>query len=608
MGSKPLHNKELANGLHKVEASEHKHSVQFYSNDNYLLDMLSRFIGSALGAGDAGVIIATQEHRAELAKRLGASGLDLTQAVEQGRYVALDSAETLAQFMVDGWPDEKRFVELIGGVISRARAAAKKEQGRVALFGEMVALLWEQGRPEAALMLEQLWNQIAHSHSFSLVCAYPLNNFYREEHREAFLKICDEHSAVLPGESYSLAPEEDRMRMIAHWQQRAISSEAEMGKRRQTQIAAARLAAIVESSDDAIASKDLKGIVTSWNASAERIFGYKAEEIIGKPITLIIPPELHKDEDMILGKISRGERIDHFETVRVTKGGERIHVSLTISPLKDETGKIIGASKIARDITERKRTEEALRRAEKLAATGQLAASIAHEINNPMQALTNLIALIAYKTSLDESTRQLVSLAETEVKRMSHIVRQMLSFYRESVTPVSVQITEVLEDVFELFVMRMRSNQIKMERRYEFDGDIYGFPVELRQLFANLISNAIEAIGAKGQIVIHVAPWREPSRPERTGVRIVVADNGPGIKRDVQKRIFEPFFTTKAEKGTGLGLWVVKAVVTRHEGSIRVRSTTANDRSGTVFSVFLPLNTPLEKEFPKFPTKNKAAA
>jgi PAS domain S-box-containing protein len=592
MSSKTSQHKQIASKENESKFFEHTHSVQFYSDDNFLLEALSRFMGSAVGAGDAAIVIATEEHRTELARRLTARGLDLPQAVEQGRYIALDAAETLAQFMVDGWPDEKRFVELIGGVISRARAAAKKEHGRAALFGEMVALLWDQGKPEAALMLEQLWNQIAHSHAFSLVCAYPMKRFYREDHGEAFLKICDEHSAVLPDENYSLATEEERLRMIAHWQQRAVASEASIGARREGQIAAARLAAIVESSEDAIASKDLKGIVTSWNASAERIFGYTAEEIIGKPVTLIIPPELHKDEDMILGKITRGERIEHFETVRITKRGERINVSLTISPVRDETGTIIGASKIVRDITDRKRTEEALRRAEKLAATGQLAASIAHEINNPMQALTNLLALIGYKTSLDENTRQLVSLAEAEVKRMSHIVRQMLSFYRESAMPVGVKITEVLEDVFELFVARMRSNQIKVERRYEFTGEINGFPVELRQLFANLISNAIEAIGAKGQIHIHVAPWREPARPERSGVRVVIADNGPGIKREFQKRIFEPFFTTKAEKGTGLGLWVAKGIVIRHEGSIRMRSSTAEGRCGTIFSVFLPVQTP----------------
>lgn len=402
--------------------------------------------------------------------------------------------------------------------------------------------------------------------------------------------------------------EDERQKMIAHWQNRALLSEHEMASWREAEIQSSRLAAIVESSDDAIASKDLNGIVTSWNASAERIFGYKAEEIIGKPILLIIPLELHKDEDMILGKIRRGERIDHFETVRLTKSSERIAVSLSISPVRDASGKVVGASKIVRDITERKRTEEALRRAEKMAATGQLAASIAHEINNPMQALTNLVALISYKTSLDETTRQLVSLAEAEVKRMSHIVRQMLSFYRESPKPASLKITEVLEDAFELFVMRMRSNQIKVERRYEFTGEIYGFPIELRQLFANLISNAIEAIETKGQIHIHVAPWREPVRPERQGVRVVIADNGPGIRPEFRKKIFEPFFTTKAEKGTGLGLWVVKGVVARHEGSIHMRSSITPRRSGTVFSVFLPLQAPLPAESPELPVEEDSVA
>src|SRR5262249_36775966 len=151
------------------------------------------------------------------------------------------------------------------------------------------------------------------------------------------------------------------------------------------------LAAIVESSDDAIASKDLNGIVTSWNKSAERLFGYTAEEIIGKPITLVIPPELHSDEAMILGKIRRDERIDHFETIRVTKSGEKIEVSLTISPVKDANGNVIGAAKIVRDITENKKIERALRTTERLATAGRLAATVAHEINNPLEAVTNLV-------------------------------------------------------------------------------------------------------------------------------------------------------------------------------------------------------------------------
>ena len=376
----------------------------------------------------------------------------------------------------------------------------------------------------------------------------------------------------------------------------------------ETQAALAKLAAIVECSEDAIASKDLNGIVTSWNASAERMFGYKAEEIIGKPITLIIPPELHPDEGMILGKIRRGERLEHFETVRVAKNGRRLNVSLTVSPVKDSSGKITGAAKIVRDITERKMAEQSLQRAEKLAATGQLAASIAHEINNPMQALTNLMALIAYKTTLDPNTRELVALAETEVSRMSHIVRQMLSFYRESVKPVPVSITEVLEDVLELFVMRMRSNEIKVERRYEFSGQINGFSVELRQLFANLIANAIEAIGQKGQIRIHVSPWHNMTRREQAGIRVLIADNGSGIKPELRKRISEPFFTTKAEKGTGLGLWVVKGVVSRHEGSIRVRSSIRTGRSGTIFSIFLPGQSVIQMTSQKGPTDAEKVA
>ncbi len=370
-------------------------------------------------------------------------------------------------------------------------------------------------------------------------------------------------------------------------QQKAKALEPEIAERQQAEKATRMLAAIVESCDDAIVSKDLNGIVTSWNPSAERMFGYPAEEIIGKPINLIIPEELQHDEDMILGKIRRGERIEHFETVRVTKSGKRIDVSLTISPLKDETGGVIGAAKVARDITERKRTDEALRRAERLAAAGQLAAAIAHEINNPMQSLTNLLSLISYKTSLDENAHQLIAMADAELSRMSHITRQMLSFYRQSSVPVAVNVGEVMEEVLELFVMRMRSNRIRLKRKYDFSGEIQGFAPEIRQVFVNLLNNAVEAVGQGGQIQVHIAHSKD-WRTEAQGVRVMVADNGPGISRELRCRIFEPFFTTKAEKGTGLGLWVVRGIVDKHGGSIRMRSSTRPRRTGTLFSVFLP--------------------
>jgi two-component system CheB/CheR fusion protein len=369
-------------------------------------------------------------------------------------------------------------------------------------------------------------------------------------------------------------------------QQQSMNLQVEIDHRRSAELEATKLAAIVESSDDAIVSKDLNGIVSSWNAGAERMFGFTAAEMVGQPITRIIPAEYRQDEDMILGRIRRAERVDHFETVRMTKDGRRIEVSVTVSPIKDASGRVVGAAKIARDITERKRTVQALHRTEKLAATGQLAASIAHEINNPMQALSNLLTLIAYRTTLDENTRQLVALAESELTRMSHISRQMLSFYRESATPVPVEMHGVLEDILELHSMRMRSNDIKVERRYQNAGPIHAFPVEMRQLFSNLVGNAIEAVGERGRIVVRV---REVHAADvGRGVRVTIADNGHGIAPGVRARIFEPFFTTKAEKGTGLGLWVVKGVIAKHEGKMWLRSSTQPGRSGTVFSIFLP--------------------
>src|SRR6185437_15546005 len=164
-------------------------------------------------------------------------------------------------------------------------------------------------------------------------------------------------------------------------------------ERKTAELARQRLAAIVESSDDAIISKDLNGIITSWNRQAERLFGYTEKEMIGRSILTLIPPELHADEDMILSKIRSGEKIDHFETVRIAKSGERIDVSLSISPVRDEHGTIVGAAKIARDIRESKKIERSLRTAEKLAAAGRLAATVAHEINNPLEAVTNLVYL-----------------------------------------------------------------------------------------------------------------------------------------------------------------------------------------------------------------------
>jgi len=351
--------------------------------------------------------------------------------------------------------------------------------------------------------------------------------------------------------------------------------------------AALRLAAIVESSDDAIASKDLNGFITSWNRSAERLFGYKAEEIVGKHITVIIPPELHHDEDMILSKIRRGEKIDHFETIRLHKNGERIEVSLTISPVKDDDGHVIGAAKIVRNITETNKIERALRVTEKLAAAGRMAATVAHEINNPLEAVTNLVYLAKRDLSNNDRVAGYLELASRELDRVAHITRQTLGFYRDTSSPVRFNVAEMLDDLLLLYEKRFESRSIKLQKQYGNDLEITALAGEIRQAFSNLITNAIDAMPEGGTLALRATKSHDWSSSHLHGVRVTFLDTGTGIEARHKKNIFQPFFTTKTDVGTGLGLWITRGILEKHRGSIRMKSRTGHGH-GTAFSIFLP--------------------
>src|SRR5205085_5120236 len=169
------------------------HVVQFYGTDDFLIKSLARFVGTALGAGDAALVIATKSHRDALIENLKANGLDTARGIKQGRFVILDAAETLSKITADGMPDAGLFNDVVGGTIGRLIAAMQREDVQIAAFGEMVSLLWADGNCDAAVRLEQLWNDLAKTYSFSLHCAYPISGFNREEHAEAFAKICAEH-------------------------------------------------------------------------------------------------------------------------------------------------------------------------------------------------------------------------------------------------------------------------------------------------------------------------------------------------------------------------------------------------------------------------------
>jgi two-component system CheB/CheR fusion protein len=357
-------------------------------------------------------------------------------------------------------------------------------------------------------------------------------------------------------------------------------------ERKAAEEARRRLAAIVEWSEDAIVGKDLNGIVMSWNPGAEKLFGYSANEMIGGPITTIIPPELQEDERRILETIGRGERVEHFETVRLTKGGELIDVSLTVSPIKNDTGRVVGAAKTARDITQRKKTEQALQTTERLASVGRLAATVAHEINNPLEAITNLVYL-AKGSAASNDVREYLNAIEEELNRISEITKQTLGFYRETIAPSAVKVGEMLNPLIAVLGRRARNRGIEIRPEIRQNPEIYAVAGEVRQLIANLLNNSIDAVDSGGLIRIRIDANRLNGQ-HLTGIRITIADSGRGIPQSARSKLFEPFFTTKKDVGTGLGLWVCTNIVQRHHGSIRVKSSTSPGRSWTVFSVFLP--------------------
>ena len=244
----------------------------------------------------------------------------------------------------------------------------------------------------------------------------------------------------------------------------------------------------------------------------------------------------------------------------------------------------IGSIVVLANVTERKLAEESMRNAEKLAATGRLAQTIAHEINNPLEALTNLIYLATH-TEQQTQVREYLQQATKELERVAKITKQVLLFHRETKTPVELDVQDMVQSVLALYFIQLEGKRIKVDFRKNSPYRIYGFPGELRQVLANLIGNAIDASPAQGKISIRIRRAEWNGGP---GIVFTIHDEGPGIPPEIRSRVLEPFFTTKELKGTGLGLWLAKSIVLKHAGSLRFRSNSTAQRSGTCFRVFLP--------------------
>lgn len=484
------------------------------------------------------------------------------------------------------------------------------------------------------------------------------------------------------------------------------------------------LASIVESSEDAILSKDVNGLVMSWNQSAQRMFGYTAEEMVGQSVLKLYPPDREGEMSEILGRIKRGEQVEHYRTLRLRKNGTPLDVSLSVSPLRDEDGEIVGASKIVRDITaeveaqkevlaQRKRLrvtlqsigdavvstdaegrvsylnpvaehltgwssseaagrplteifrivnektrnpvenpvervlregrvvglanhtaliardgneipiadsaapirddhgelagvvlgfrdvtgerkqEEVLRKTDKLNAAARLSATMAHEINNPLAAVVNLIFIAKNMPEMPPNATELLTQAEQELDRVTHITRQTLGFYRETTAMEAVDIPGLVESVLRFYARKLAEKSINIDRAFQTCPTVNAVAGELRQAFSNLVANAIDAVGENGTIAVSVRPVAENGNAY---AEVVVADEGPGIAPEHIGHLFEPFFTTKKNTGTGLGLWTTKNIVERHGGTIVLQSDGGSSKTrGTAFSIRLPGTAPVER-------------
>ena len=397
------------------------------------------------------------------------------------------------------------------------------------------------------------------------------------------------------------------------------------------QDADALLSAIVDSSDDAIISKDLNGVITSWNKSAERLFGYMPSEAVGRSITMLIPPDRLDEEPKILERLKHGERVDHFETIRVRKDGSRLDISLTISPVKDADGRVVGASKVARDITEHKRIEqerhefsrelekqvrkrtaeleeanrallkdmeerqkleEQFHQSQKLESVGVLAAGVAHDLNNLLNIIQGYASVIGPDAPRDEIGESVDAITET-TKRGAALVQQLLTLARKTeIKKESVDINTLIERLSRFIKETFPKNIETTLDLSPILPSILADANQINQVLLNLCVNARDAMSAGGKVLLKTSVVKEGglevygALEAQPYVSIEITDTGTGMDEYVQSKMFEPFFTTKEiGKGTGLGLAVVYGIVKSHNGFIEV---TSQPMRGTTFRLYFP--------------------
>ena len=356
-----------------------------------------------------------------------------------------------------------------------------------------------------------------------------------------------------------------------------------------------KLRTTLDSIGDGVITCDADGRVQMMNPVAQELTGWKQAEATGLPLEdvfRIVHETTRKPIENPVAKMKRLNSIvelaDH--TVLLRKNGAELRIADSGAPIRDQTGGTAGMVLVFRDITMERRTQEALLASEKLAVAGRLAATIAHEIHNPLDSVSNLLYLMRTGATEDES-KQFMDMAEQELARVTQISRAMLGLYRESKAPVLVDLREMMQEI--LLLMEHRFSELRVTVHTDLPSvvTVDAFPAELRQVFTNLITNAAEAASPSGDVRISISSHHAGTGTNGQGMQpgglVVIADNGPGIADDVRPHLFQPFFTTKGERGTGLGLWVSRGIINKHGGTIDLASDVGESSHGTVVSVFL---------------------
>jgi PAS domain S-box-containing protein len=359
-----------------------------------------------------------------------------------------------------------------------------------------------------------------------------------------------------------------------------------------------RLRTTLESIGDGVITCDAAGRIQMMNPVARELTGWSQSEADGQPLERVFHIVNETSRKTVETPVSKVKRLDRVvgvanHTVLLRKDGTELNIADSGAPIRDKNGEIIGIVLVFRDITMERKTQDALIANEKLAVAGRLAATIAHEIHNPLDSVSNLIYLMRNGATPEES-RQFMDMAEQELARVTQISRAMLGLYRESKAPVVIDLKEMLQEILLLMERRFIELNVSVSTDMPQPVSVAAFPAELRQVFTNLIANAAEATSPGGQVKVSIRPQTAATEATgqkmQAGATVTIADNGSGITAEVQPHLFQPFFTTKGERGTGLGLWVSRGIINKHGGTISLDSDTSQAAHGTVVSVFLATN------------------